>query len=369
MHLTKSSLRAYRLAYARPVVWSDIVEEGATFLLLRLESDEGHQGVAEMTLKPTWTGYGPHSLAAALTEVFLPLLATVDLADEVAVTLALASIPGHHAPKALVDNALWDLRCARRGEPLWRRWGGKSRVDVSFTVTRQAPVLMAREAAGVVERLGISTLKIKGGQGLDVDANVLRELRAAVGEGVDFYVDANSAYGMDDALPYARSLFAAGARVVEDPCPLRPDAHFQKLQAALDRPLLVDFSCWGAGDMRLYQEAGARAFSLKPGRLGLTETRTMLQQAQATGATTVVGMFGESALGTWQALALASGSGDGALPAEVTWYLAMQEQVMHDIPRIDGGSIALPEHACVADRVDWERVERFSIAPAINTRH
>ncbi len=318
MHLSRSSLHAYRLAYGRPVKWSDIVEEGGNFLMLRLESDEGKVGVAEMTLKPTWTGYGLQSLVAALTEVFLPGLAGIDLSDEAQVSQSLARIPGHHAPKALLDNALWDLRCATWGQALWRRWGGEAAVPVSFTVTRQAPGLMAREAADLVERLGISMLKIKGGQGIDTDAQVLRELRSAVGDQVSFYVDANGAYPPDEALGYARALFDAGARVVEDPCPLLPDAQFRALQSGLPGPVLVDFGCWGTGDMHLFLEAGARAFSLKPGRLGLTETRTMLGQAQAARALTVVGMFGESALGTWQALTLAACLGEHALPAEVT---------------------------------------------------
>ena len=54
MRLSEYSLHAYRLRYARPVQWSDIVEEAAPFVLLRLKSDTGHEGVAEVTVKPTW---------------------------------------------------------------------------------------------------------------------------------------------------------------------------------------------------------------------------------------------------------------------------------------------------------------------------
>ena len=172
---------------------------------------EGHEGVAEMTVKPTWTGFGLEGLRASLAEVLLPRLAQVDLADTDAVTRCLEGIPGLHAPKALVDNALWDLRAGVAGTPLWRQWHGRARVPVSFTVTRQAPALMAREAAGLVERLGLRMLKIKGGQGVAVDAEALRALRAAVGDGVGFYVDANGAYAPGEARAYAQALFDAGA--------------------------------------------------------------------------------------------------------------------------------------------------------------
>jgi L-alanine-DL-glutamate epimerase-like enolase superfamily enzyme len=108
------------------------------------------------------------------------------------------------------------------------------------------------------------------------------------------------------------------------------------------------------------------AFSVKPGRSGLSMTRAMQRAARSRGATTVTGLFGESALGTWQALALASCGAADDLPAEVTRYLEMREQIVFDVPRIERGAIALPDAPSVAERVDWERVRRFEAAPAIH---
>lgn len=56
MRLAEHALHCYRLRYERPVRWSDIVEEAAPFVLLRLQSDTGFAGVAEITVKPTWCG-------------------------------------------------------------------------------------------------------------------------------------------------------------------------------------------------------------------------------------------------------------------------------------------------------------------------
>jgi L-Ala-D/L-Glu epimerase len=179
MQLASCELHAYCLPYERPVKWSDIVEEGGTFLMLRLRSADGQEGVAEMTTKPTWTGFGLQALSAALKEVLLPRLAGLDVGDAGAVAQRLDGVPGLHAPKALLDNALWDMRACAAGQPLWRLWQGQPQVPVSFTVTRQAPEHMAREAADLVERLGLRLLKIKGGQGVQVDAQVLRALRSA----------------------------------------------------------------------------------------------------------------------------------------------------------------------------------------------
>ncbi|MDB5964407.1 MAG: hypothetical protein JWQ72_907 [Polaromonas sp.] len=358
MRLAESAMYTYRLPYDRPVRWSDIVEEAAEFLLLRLVSDSGHAGVAEMTVKPTWTGASLRTLVAALEDVFMPLLGKIDISDPAAVRLQLEGIPENHAAKALVDNALWDLHAAASGVPLHRSWGGTGTVPLSFTVTRQSPEKMVTEAAAMVDRHGFKTLKIKGGQGMDVDVDAMRQMQKALGTGVRLYIDSNGAYPPADAQGYVQAMADAGAEVVEDPCPLVPDAAFTALQQSAATPVLVDFGCWSPGDTRLFIAAGARAFSLKPGRFGLSDTGQMSRLANAAGCRTVVGMFGESALGTLAALQLSSTLPADALPAENSWFLAMTEQVIHMPLTIKNGSVTLPDVAGHAALVDWARLEK-----------
>src|SRR3979490_2426109 len=105
MRLAEHSLHCYRLRYERPVRWSDIVEEAAPFVLLRLQSDTGAVGVAEVTVKPTWCGVSARSLIAAIEEIFLPLIATVELDDPAKVRAVLDRVPDNQAAKTLIDNA------------------------------------------------------------------------------------------------------------------------------------------------------------------------------------------------------------------------------------------------------------------------
>ena len=65
MKLAHWSLHFYRLPYAREVVWSNAVEDSGLFALLRLESDTGVVGIAEGTIKNTWSGVSPRSLQMA----------------------------------------------------------------------------------------------------------------------------------------------------------------------------------------------------------------------------------------------------------------------------------------------------------------
>ncbi len=353
MRLVNWSFHTCRLPYERPVQWSDVVEDAADFLLLRLDSDTGHTGVAEMTLKPTWTGASRRGLVAALEDMLLPLVQKSVIDDRLAVRRAMDAFPGNLAAKALLDNALWDLQAAASGRPLWRAWGGTHRVPLTWVLTRQSPALMVAEAVAVKTRDGFTSIKVKGGQGLDTDVEAMHELKAALGDGVRLYVDANGAYPFDNALDYVAAMADAGAEVVEDPCSLRPDASFTQLQGDTPTPVLVDFGCESLRDAALFLERGAKAFSLKPGRFGLTDTREMARLSTDAGCKVVVGMFGESALGTLPALSLASTLGKDALPAEVTWFLAMTKQCITHTITVENGIATLPDIAGCASLVDW----------------
>jgi L-alanine-DL-glutamate epimerase-like enolase superfamily enzyme len=187
----------------------------------------------------------------------------------------------------------------------------------------------------------------------------MREVRAAVGPSVQLYVDANGAYPSADAADYALAMHDAGAVLIEDPCALSPDARFSRLQGSLAVPILVDFGCTGPRDARLFIERGARALSIKPGRFGISDSRAMQQLAVEAGCTPVVGLMGESMLGTIAALQFAAALPGQVVPAELSWYLAMTEQVVTISPKIVEGGLTLPDAASMADLIDWDAMERF----------
>lgn len=98
MRLERSSIVVYKLPYPRPVRWKDSVEDGGLFMLLRLFSDTGLEGIAEGPIKPTWTGTTPRSLTAVIEDLLLPALRDVDLADPAAVFM--------HDPPVIRDGAI-----------------------------------------------------------------------------------------------------------------------------------------------------------------------------------------------------------------------------------------------------------------------
>jgi L-alanine-DL-glutamate epimerase-like enolase superfamily enzyme len=327
-------------------------------VLLRLTSDCGAQGAAEITVKPTWCGATARSVTAAIEDIFMPMLKSLDLSDPAKVRAALDSVPENHAAKTLIDNACWDLYAARAGRPLWQIWNGAAAVELSWAVTRQKPHAMAEEAAQMVGRYGFRTLKVKGGQGRAQDIAGIREIRAAVGDAVRFYVDANGAYPAEEALDYARAVADSGAVSLEDPCPLAPDAQFRKLRQDSPIPILVDFGCTSLRDAHLFIEQGAQALSIKPGRFGLSHSRAMLDMVRQSGGDAVAGLMGESAAGTLTGLQFVATLDRPVLPAELTWFLAMTDQIVTEVPDICDGMMRLPDSPSLAAMIAWDLAEK-----------
>ncbi len=361
--LERWTLEFYKLPYRREIVWANAVETAGTFASLTLEGNNGARGVAEGTIKTTWSGVSARSLAAAFEDVLMPKLAGVDIASPAAVARALAGIPENKLARGMLDSAAWVLHAATLGQPLWRLWGGAPTVDLAWAITRQAPLAMAREAAAMCASHGFGTLKVKGGQGRDTDLLALREIRAAVGPDVALYVDANSAYPRSQAAAYVKAIADAGALVAEDPCPLLPDAEFSALQRASAIPILIDRNCTSVGDAQAFIDKGGIALSTKPGRIGLSEARAINDLAAAHGARVAIGLYAESALGTLinlqQAAALAPAQ--TLVAAEQTFFLEMSDQVLTDALSIKQGRIQLPEAFDVAALIDRDKLRHYAL--------
>jgi L-Ala-D/L-Glu epimerase len=358
MRLAEWSAGTVRLPYRRPVRWASSEVTGAEFVVLRLVADDGRVGIAEGGINPLWNGTTARSLRVVLEELFIPRLEDVDLLDETAVTRALGRIPEHRLARSLVDTACWDLRAQAAGVPLWQLWGGDGEVPVSWTVTRQEPAAMAREAGEMVARHGFRTLKVKGGQGWERDFQVLDAVRAAVGPDMALYVDANGAYPPEEALAYVRRLAEQGVVAAEDPCPLQPNRAFACLQAESPLPLVVDHACNSAPEAALFLEQGARALSVKLSKASPTECRRIATMADAAGAQVHVGVVAESTLGALIGLQVAAALPTRArsLPAELSFFLMLTDEYTVERLTIADGRVRLPTEPGLARWVDWGRL-------------
>ena len=127
--------------------------------------------------------------------------------------------------------------------------------------------------------------------------------------------------------------------------------------------MLVDSSCASLKDAAQYLERGAKALSVKPGRIGISEARRIADLARENGANVCSGMYAESALGTLISLQFSGALAAPLVPAEQSFYLMMRDQLLREPLEVSGGRVHLPAASDTVRLVDWDKVERYGIKP------
>jgi len=162
---------------------------------------------------------------------------------------------------AAIDTALWDLRCKRAHQPLWRIAGG-ARLSVPLYSTEggwlHIETAALVEDALAVKAQGFAGTKVKIGKPhLAQDAARLEAVRAAVGDDFRLMVDANQAFAYHEALLRAHMLADVGVTWFEEPMPADDLTGHARLSAASRVPIAVGESLYSPGQFADYLRAGA----------------------------------------------------------------------------------------------------------------
>ena len=162
---------------------------------------------------------------------------------------------------AAVDTALWDLKCLRAGEPLWRVAGGfRPKVPLYDTeggwlhLSTDELVVGAKAAVDA----GWNGLKVKVGKPTaHEDLERLMAVRSAVGPRFDLMVDANQSMTAAEAIRRAAAFAPVDLFWLEEPLPADDVAGHVRLARSTSIPIAVGESMYSVGQFRDYLQRGA----------------------------------------------------------------------------------------------------------------
>ena len=176
-----------------------------------IQLEDGSEGTGY-----TYTGgRGGRAIEAMLTHDLKPFLIGKDAEDIEALYEAMQwhvhyVARGGIASFAIsaIDIALWDIRCKKAEQPLWKLAGGTSDrckayaggIDLNFPLPK-----LIKQTDGYLKR-GFNAVKIKIGQPeLATDVERIKAIRDYIGPDIYFAVDANYALSVDEAIAAARA--------------------------------------------------------------------------------------------------------------------------------------------------------------------
>jgi len=356
-----SSYKCYHLQapYRAPTRWGGHEENAVQLVLLEVRTSEDRVAIAEMPVRPAWHRIQVGELITQLDQVLSDVISEGRELESFALLRNLNPLTLN-----LIDIAAWQLHAVNLAQPLWKALGGaQARVPVSWTVTRDRPANMARNAANAADLYGISAFKIKTGQGFDVDREVVKEMRRAVGDDARFFVDSNGAGESAQVETMAEMLAAYGVMVFEDPCRLTPGTEFTALQERCRIPILVDDACRSYNDAERLCSFGAQALSVKTMKTGFSQSLTISSLAQQKNVKVSVGLTAASAFGALATLSLAAALPEAGMcgPCEESFFASFDDYLLEPI-RIREGCVTLPSDANYANLIDWGKVKRLTVS-------
>jgi len=203
------------LRFARPLEQLPVRRLERELVLLRLRGGDGVVGWGEAAPLEPYDGVPLEAVREALA-VYEPILRAGD--DVPGGALLDACRDAADLPQALaaVDLALWDRAGNREGRPVSELISDEPAASVRVNATIAAEDRAgAAAAAAAAARAGYSCVKVK--VGLGDDAGRVAAVRAAAGPQMELRLDANGAWGVDEAVATIEALAPAGLELVEEP--------------------------------------------------------------------------------------------------------------------------------------------------------
>jgi L-Ala-D/L-Glu epimerase len=281
----RRSLLRLSIPLREPFVTAGGVVRSRELVLIRLEDDDGTPGFGEGAPLESYDGVSVDDVWEALRE----------------------GPPPRGAPpqaRAAWELAELDLQARRRGRPLGEP--GADAIPVNRTLPAGPPEETARHAREGV-RAGYSCFKVK--VGLPDDAERVAAVRAAIGPWPALRLDANGAWGPDEAIERIGELEPYDLQLVEQPCPTLEQ--LATVRPRVGVPVAADEPIASVEDVRRAAEARAcDVVNVKlAGSGGFLPARDALREAERHGLRAFLSSTLDGPWGIAAALQLAAGEG------------------------------------------------------------
>jgi D-galactarolactone cycloisomerase len=143
-----------------------------------------------------------------------------------------------------VDVALWDLKAKALGVPLYQLLGGKFADEFvpyasGFPFKEDSPESVEQLDKDIEKTLagGFKAVKMKVGFGKELDIKRITRLRKAVGDSVQFMMDANQGYDLMMCLEMAPFLEEQKVKWLEEPLPWHSFSGYKELKSKIRIPI------------------------------------------------------------------------------------------------------------------------------------
>jgi L-alanine-DL-glutamate epimerase-like enolase superfamily enzyme len=357
------------------------------FLIVRIHTDAGIEGVGEASCTPRWSGEDQVTAAHFIDSYFAPLLEGETLDDVARLNVKFAgAVAGNYFTKGAVEMALWDALGRSLGKPVWQIIGSTTvsaaenkthtapfaprsslLVPTKWSVSGVEPAKAAEIAAWAVAQ-GFKKMKVKVGIDPKTDVERVRAVRGAVSSNVKLGVDANGGWQSPRVAIDTINRLCDECDIYFAEQPIRAGDHnaLADVRRSVRVPIIADESVYTLDDAKMLARAEAvDVFSIYIGKAGgIGPAREIAEFAQSAGIRCTIGSNLELGVGSAAMvhLALAAPAVDAdAYPCDIIGPLYYEDGILKVPLPIKGGSAGVHDSPGLGVELDDEKMEKYRV--------
>lgn len=270
------------------------VHEYSDYVVIRVRTDEGVDGVGEATVSERWSGETIWGAKQIIDHIFAPALNGYDPSDITAVNARLDQCArGNWFAKSAVEMACWDIAGKAAGKPVYQLLGGACRplaFKNRFSMGAYDVERARRRAAQLID-LGFDTIKVKVGGRAEDDVARVRAVREVIGPDRDLVIDANCGWDEQTAVRAINEMEDCNLALVEQPTPDGDYAALARVRREVKPPIMADDICFDLiHACELIRNECCDVISVYPGKNGgIRKSQQIVQFAAAHGVACSIG--------------------------------------------------------------------------------
>ena len=275
-----------------PYYWAAGVRYGAEVILIEVQTDDGITGYGESIGTPSVAGVSAFVNTAALHLIGGSVFDSRRLMRQCYHALFQAhgtcSAPRFGGQVlAGLEMAMWDAAGKTAGCAVHELLGGKVRDSIDYFgfIQGETAEMLAADAARLVSE-GHRVIYGKVGRGEQLDIEIVRQVRAAVGESVRLRFDPNEAWDPLTATKMICKLAVYDVEMIEQPCDHRSLYALRQIRESSSTAIAADQSVFNAADVYTAVTLGAADLIV----LGLHETGGIVPLLEAASVAAAAGI-------------------------------------------------------------------------------
>ncbi|RPJ61485.1 MAG: hypothetical protein EHM12_05260 [Dehalococcoidia bacterium] len=224
---------------------------GGDFAICKITDEEGNTGLGEQFVWWPETGASPKQIILAVQEALYKYVLGQSPFNYKNIRIRMNNnVARSETAKGLLDMALWDLMGKVKKKPSCELMGGRQTNTLELCAL--VPLMDARSMADMAcgwKQSGYRTIRLKLGNSVKCDIEIIRQARERLGANTRIRVDYNQAYRPEEAVEAIKAIEPYDIELAEQPVASIDFMGMAYVQQRVNVPLMSHEGCFSLQDI------------------------------------------------------------------------------------------------------------------------